>query len=129
MRLLAAILLLIMPLPAQRAQLARKGRKTEAGKRAAATPIRQLPRAQAPTPPAVVRLPIRKFPAARPLPEDRVRPLLKGAVTPLRTAYAAELHHQVRFAIPALAVRVADLHGVEPTPIVNRWKIFPAPPW
>ena len=44
MRPLAAILLLAMPLCAQRAQLARKGRQAETGRGAPAEPLRKLPR-------------------------------------------------------------------------------------
>src|SRR5205807_3005048 len=96
---------------------------------APATPIRKLPRRKAAPPPVAVRIPPRKFPEPSPQSEDRVRPLLKGNFISLRLVQVDDLHHQLRLAPAALVVQVTDLHGVEPTPIPNRWKIFPTAPW
>ncbi len=129
MRLAVAILLLVMPLVGQRAQLARKGRKVEPGRGVARTPIRKLPRRSAPSRSAAAPIPARVFPSPRPLSEDRVRPLLKGAVTPVPAGLAPELQRNLRARAFALAVRPTGLPGAEATPIESRWRIFPSAPW
>src|SRR5690349_6293285 len=128
MRLAVAILLLVMPLMGQRAQLARKGRKAEPVKGVARTPVRKLPRRKAATPAVAAPIPLRKYPAPRPLSEDRVRPLLKGTVTPVPAVPAGEPHHNIRAGSFTMAVRTTGLPGVEATPIANRWQIFPSAP-
>ncbi|MEO8593850.1 MAG: hypothetical protein ABI759_11060 [Candidatus Solibacter sp.] len=65
-------------------------------------------------------------PDAAPLSEDRVRPLLRGGVTPLRREVAAQrkLPRQ-----RGVAIEVAEASPVVlATAVPNRWRVFPSPP-
>jgi hypothetical protein len=63
-----------------------------------------------------------------PISEDRLRPFLRGSVTPLESPPAAATRQlprlQRREQITAITAG-----AVEAVPIRNRWRIFPAPPW
>jgi len=132
MRPLAAVLLLALPLCAQRAQLANKGRQADTGRSEPGTPLHTLPRrgvvaalpAAAPTP----ERPMQPPPA---LSEDRTRSLLRGTITPLPPSEPViELARTLPRAPligPAPAPGVPA--SVQAAPISNRWKIFPSPPW
>jgi hypothetical protein len=124
-------LLLALPLSAQRAQLPRKGRQFEAGRPPALQPIRKLPRR---TTVIITTTVTSAAPAPEPVPagpmsEDRLRPLIRGSITPL----SAETTMSVRILPrPQPAETLAPqptLAGVEPSEVVNRWFIFPSPPW
>jgi hypothetical protein len=129
MRLAATLLLVVIPVIAQRAQLARKGRKLESGATGPAVPIRKLPRrdqgpvssglTSALTPGAAGSRPTVR---QRPIAEDRLRPLIKGAVAPLEAQrwQARGLPRRQELSV-ALAV---NRPGVEATPMDSRWKIF-----
>src|SRR5262245_52385071 len=121
MKWAASLLLLALPLAAQRAQLARKGRKPEAGDAVPATPIRKLPRrVRAVSSPTAARNPEVKHPPAAPLPEDRVRPLLKGTAAPFATP--SDRTRTLPRAVSASEERTPGMPGVETTPVSNRWK-------
>jgi hypothetical protein len=131
----AALWGLSFPVLAQQGQLPRKGRQPERVTRPPAEPVRKLPRKKP--------IPVTPGPAERlqayideqrsrvqpqPRSEDRLRPLLKGAVLPLRPQPAGISPH----ALPKLTSRpvpVISSAGVEATPIRNRWRIFPSPSW
>jgi hypothetical protein len=117
MRLAAAILLAALPLAAQRAQLARKGRTRESGQAARSTHIRKLPRRTKAAAAVAPRPALVPNPAPRIL--RRSDPPAAGESAPIRTLPR-----------PLLAsIRVSALPGVEATPVPNRWMIFPSPPW
>jgi hypothetical protein len=115
---------------AQQAILPRKGRQPDRTPPAPAEPIRRLPLAGAPRP-APGTAPQASFGphvADRPQADDRLRPLVRGAVTavtPLDEVWIRTL--------PQAPVTVAGVAAPTPrteaTLIPNRWKIFPAPPW
>ncbi len=120
---------------AQQGQLPRKGRQRERVTRAPAQPTRKLPRKKTVplTPGPAQRLKAyideqRSHIQPQPRAQDRLRPLLKGAVLPLPPQPAGISPHT----LPKLTSRPVPLvsfGGVEATPIRNRWHIFPAPPW
>ena len=123
---LPIVLLLSLPLHAQRAQLPRKGRQADATPITPAEPVRKLPRKSA------IAIPTRPTPAiARtpdaPLSEDRVRRLVRGTPAQIAAETAQAPHTLPRPAM--LATAAYALPGVETQPIGNRWKLFPAPPW
>lgn len=131
----------ILPICAQLAQLPRKGRQQERSPAIQQEPIRKLPRRQPASPPPTGASPadeaanlqryieqqrglVQQLPQA----EDRLRPLLRGAVSPLETV----LDMPIR-ALPTAPVLVAvagPVPGkVTAAPVLNRWHIFPAAPW
>ena len=124
---ISLMLVLCLPLAAQRAQLGRQGRQRERGPATAAEPIRKLPRKV----PAVIPPPpthgIPNLIPDAPLAEDRVRRLVHGVPGPIASAQAQAAHLLPRpaaalspaFALPAVTAETVD----------NRWMIFPAPPW
>jgi hypothetical protein len=132
MRPIAAILLFAIPLCAQRAQLARKGRQPDDAKPVPVEPVRKLPRRGAITaaPPALPP-PVRPTQAPPALSEDRVRSLVRGSITPLppspATMELARTLPRVPAAPPTPAAAIAATVQTESIP--NRWKIFPSPPW
>ena len=128
-------------LPAQQAQLARKGRQLERGSIPQDEPIRKLPRRQTaaspqPAPPALEdQLTLRRFIEEQrrlvqnqPQAEDRLRPLLGGAVPPLEVAPETAIR-----VLPAPPISIASVATPMPTvtatPVPSRWHIFPAAPW
>ncbi|MCU1234507.1 MAG: hypothetical protein JWP63_2474, partial [Candidatus Solibacter sp.] len=131
MRPIAAILLLVVPLCAQRAQLARKGRQPDTAKPVPLEPVRKLPRRGVIIiTPSANPLPPRPIQAPPTLSEDRVRSLIRGTITPLSPEPpAAELARMLP-RVPADTIAPTLLTaGVQTTSIPTRWKIFPAPPW
>jgi hypothetical protein len=130
MRPIVAILLLAVPVCAQRAQLARKGRQPDTAEPAPVEPVRKLPRrvviTAAPPAPPVVRS-VQPPPA---LSEDRVRSLLRGNITPLETPPPSVELARTLPRIPAPAAGPATAPASVVTEVIpSRWKIFPAPPW
>src|SRR5215831_905217 len=128
-KLAVILFLVVVPAAAQRAQLARKGRKPETGAAATAAPIRTLPRR--PGTPAVSRPgdtlaryieEQKRLVRERPIAEDRLRPLIKGGVAPL-AAHVAQDRGLPRRRNPSLALAVPR-PGDEATPVANRWRIF-----
>jgi len=125
-QVLAAILILCLPLCAQRAQLGRKGRQLEPGSGLPAEPVRKLPRKTNVAIPVQPTRTLTLTPDA-PLSEDRVRRLVRGAPGSLAEEGAQAPHLLPRpvfvnaeaFALPAVSAES----------IPNRWKVFPAPPW
>lgn len=127
----------VLPMLAQQAQLARKGRQQERGPLPQLEPVRRLPRRSLPPILAVAsgeatlqhyieeqRVLVQQLPQS----EDRLRPLIRGTIPPL----AIELETPVRFLpiSPALAAVAPTAPGqVAATPIFNRWHVFPAPLW
>ena len=132
MRALAAILLLGIPLCAQRAQLARKGRQPEAGNPVAREPVRKLPRRRGIVPlgPPAPPKPRPTIPAPT-LSEDRVRSLVRGDITPLPAAVpVTELARTLpRGPVPMPPPLPVVLAASQTAVVPNRWKIFPSPPW
>jgi hypothetical protein len=130
MRRLTAILLLAIPLSAQRAQLAHKGRQPESGKPVPAEPVRKLPRRVAAGVPAAAPPPERPTQAPPSLSEDRVRSLVRGSITPLPPVPAgtelARALPRISAAVPIPAILPASVRAEE---IPTRWKIFPSAPW
>jgi hypothetical protein len=134
-----AVLALAFCLRAQQAKLPRKGRQPDRTTPPAAEPLRRLPRKTAGPPAAAPQSPNllqqfieRQRAQLRQLPqsEDRLRPLVLGAVTPLR-----ELVDQVWIRVLPIAPPILPAAAPPPVPTVaaqtipNRWRIFPAPPW
>jgi hypothetical protein len=120
----------------QEAILPRKGRQPEHAAPARAEPFRRLParltgRPEEPRPALALPPPIADFgPHAADMPQssDRLRPLVRGEVTPL--AALDEIWIRTLPQPPVLvASGVAPPPSIKGTPIPNRWKIFPAPPW
>jgi len=130
MRPFAAILLLALPLLGQRAQLARKGRQPDSARPLAVEPLRKLPRRRTViAAPAATSLP-RPVQAPPTLSEDRVRPLVRGGVTPLPAAPLVDDLARTLPRVPADVVPPnAALASVQAESIRNRWKIFPTAPW
>jgi hypothetical protein len=131
MRLLAAILMLAIPLCAQRAQLARKGRQPETGRPVPGEPIRKLPRRGAAIVTPAASLPERPMQSAPPLSEDRVRSLVRGTITSLPPAIPViELARTLPHAIPGAPALAASVPpSVRAADVPNRWKIYPSAPW
>jgi hypothetical protein len=136
MKPIIAILIFAIPLCAQRAQLARKGRHPETGRPVPGEPIRRLPRRGAAVAPSAAPSPVRPMQSALPLSEDRVRPLLRGTITPLPPPVPMmELPRTLPHAltqgipgVPAVATGVVvSVRAAEDVP--NRWKIYPSAPW
>ncbi len=119
-----ALLLSVLPLCAQRAQLARRGRQAESAPAVATEPLRKLPR-RVIAPVAPSSSPSRPLQAPLPLSEDRVSPLLRGTLTPL--AVEAGAVRALPHAAAARPAEIAVLPAVRAQAIPNRWKIFPAP--
>ena len=131
MRTIAAILLIAVPLCAQRAQLAHKGRQPETGKPLRVEPVRKLPRRGDITPLPPTR-PIPPPPVQPPpvLSEDRVSSLVRGSVSPLPPAPVVMELARTLPRVPAgtLAPAAVTLVAIaQPESIPNRWKIFPEP--
>jgi len=130
------------PLLAQRAQLGIKGRTREAGRPAAVrTPTHTLPR-RGPSG-AEITLPPRKQPEivtlpSRPLPEDRLRPLVRRVPSEIPPPPLAPVAAAVLYPRPRRMPEGANLAGVLPSfaipapapesvAVPNRWRIgFPA---
>ncbi len=122
-------LLLASQLLAQQAILPRKGRQPDRTVPAAEEPLRRLPRPGAARPETVIS-PVTFGPHMPDLPqsEDRLRPLMRGSVTP-----AENLDEMWIRVLPKPPVTIAAASVPTPqtqaTAIPNRWKIFPAAPW
>jgi hypothetical protein len=130
MRPLAAILTLVLPLCAQRAQLGRTGRtgrQPEPGRSTPAEPVRKLPRKVPVVIPPRAVPPIALTPDA-PLSEDRVRRLVRGAPGAVAAEAELALRTLPRPVLP-VAGQALPVPAVATEAIRNRWKIFPAPPW
>src|SRR5215510_14675608 len=128
MRLLAPILVLCVPLCAQRAQLGRKGRQRETGPAAPATPVRKLPRKTTPVIVAQPRPPVVLTPE-NPLAEDRARRLVRGTPAPLGAIAESNGPHTLPRSTATMMARATVLPAVSADAVRNRWKIFPFMPW
>jgi hypothetical protein len=132
MRLLATIILLAVPLCAQRAQLARKGRQPDDRIEPPGKPLHRLPRRGDIVPvPAALPVPPRPVQPPPTLSEDRVRSLLRGNITPLPPETPVmELARTLPYKpvpLPVPVPMVVAASQAQTIPI--RWKIFPSPPW
>jgi hypothetical protein len=127
------LVIIVVPLFGQRAQLARKGRQVERGTAPVREPIRKLPRRQAaPVEVATVPPPTPAHVPDRPISEDRLRPLVRGnGATPVPVEeVAAYLPHPVRrLAEETPLVLAKAAIEIQASPIANRWHIFPSAPW
>src|SRR2546430_12173384 len=125
MKLWIAILLFAVPLCAQRAQLARKGRQPERGVVTPGQPLRKLPRRK---PPAAASTAVKALPAPmsrRSLADDRLRPLLRGAVESIATPQAGDLPHLLFRPMVLRVTPVREVPIVAASTVSTRWKFFP----
>jgi len=151
MRLVAALLLALCfasAAAAQRAQFPRKGRRAERSAPRALKPIRVLPRKKAPGQLKPYVSPLdqylaeqrKKQPAARPLPEDRSRPLVRQTPAALAASpLPPPAREQAYDKLPRRAPGAGSLAGLLPVftlppprqtddTVPNRWK-FVFPEW
>src|SRR5215510_12601532 len=128
MRLLAPILVLCVPLCAQRAQLGHNGRQPETGPAAPAAPVRKLPRKTTPVIVAQPRPPIVLTPE-NPLAEDRARRLVRGTPAPLGAVAESNAPHMLPRTPTMVMARATALPALTADAVRNRWKIFPFMPW
>jgi hypothetical protein len=137
----AFVVLFVINIDAQQAQFPRKGRQQERGPSPQLEPLRKLPRRQ-PSSLSLTGLSqadeegkLQQYIAQQqalvqqpPQAEDRLRPLLRGAISPLEIVLGMPI--RVLPTPPVLVAVAAPMPGrVAATPIFNRWHIFPAPPW
>jgi len=133
-------LVLVVPVTAQRAQLPKKGRQFERTRLRALTPIRKLPRRGA-LPPVVPASPLddyiasalQRLPSPRPLPADRLRPLVRRipdlnppAALPVETAQV--LYPLPRRPLEVVAAAQPPPSEIDATAIPDRWRIGLANP-
>lgn len=133
------LLLLVVPLSAQRAQLPRKGRQADRAAPRPLTPIRILPRRPGEFPPPPQSRPPRYLdearahqPPPRPLPPDRLRPLVRGTPDlnpppPLPMQTAGVLYPLPRRPV-AVEAPPAPATQIEAILIPDRWRTV-SPPW
>ncbi len=139
MKRIWAILLLVAPVAAQRAQLPKKGRQFERATPRELTPIRKLPRRTMGRP-VVTTSPLADYiasaraqlPPPRVIPADRLRPLVRRVPDlhpppPLPEITADLIYPRPRRPVE-MAMAAAPQAVIEATPIFNRWWLADANP-